>query len=96
MFCGAIGKQKSTDSTLLEPKEAGKFETNLKPLWSLSKWTPKRTTAMSMSRRKVRWQAFRSFLGPILFCFLSLQKGVDHSIFTQELIEINLANIDSC
>ena len=26
MSCGAIGKQKYTDSTLLEPTEAGKFE----------------------------------------------------------------------
>ena len=26
MSCGAIGKQKCTDSTLLEPREAGKFE----------------------------------------------------------------------
>ena len=26
MSCGAIGKQKYTDSTLLEPREAGKFE----------------------------------------------------------------------
>ena len=26
MSCGAIGKQKYTDSTLLEPREASKFE----------------------------------------------------------------------
>ena len=26
MSCGAIGKQKYTDSTFLEPTEAGKFE----------------------------------------------------------------------
>ena len=49
---------------------------NLKPLQSLSKWTPKRTTAMSMSKRNVRWAALRSILGPILpilSCFLSLR-----------------------
>ena len=38
------------------------------------KMDAKGTMAMSMSKRKLRWQAFRSFLGPILFCFLSLWK----------------------
>ena len=46
MTCFSIGKQKYTDSTkLAEPTEAGK----LKPLQSLSKWTPKRKIAMSVS-----------------------------------------------
>ena len=40
---------------------------------SLSKWTPKRMTAMSMSKRNVRWPALRSVLGPILSCFLRLR-----------------------
>ena len=30
MSCGAVGKQKYTDSTLLEPREAGKFEAGFK------------------------------------------------------------------
>ena len=45
----------------------------LKPMQSLSKWTPKIMTAMSMSKRKVRWPALRSVLGPILSCFLRLR-----------------------
>ena len=48
-------------------------QANLKPLQSLSKWTPKRMTAMSMSKRNVRWPALRSVLGPILSCFLRLR-----------------------
>ena len=103
MSSGAIAKQKYTDCTLLEPTEVA----YLKPLQSLSKWTPfsspeplslicnrpardqemtgsgdenewtpKRTTAMSMSERNVRWPALCSVLGPILpilSCFLSLR-----------------------
>ena len=52
MSCGAIGKQKYTDSTLLEPREAGKFEAfaiTFKMDEMAEKW-PKRTTAMAMSK----------------------------------------------
>ena len=69
---------------------------NLKPLQSLSKWTPKRMTAMSMSKRKVRWPALHSLLGPIPSCFLSCFLRLRVFYFTPVLIDINLANIESC
>ena len=50
MSCGAMGKQKYTDFTLLEPREPGKFEA----LAITFKMDAKRTTAMSMSKRNVR------------------------------------------
>ena len=73
MSCGAIGKQKYTDSpTLLESTEAGKIEA----VAITFKMDAKKTTALSMSERNVRWPALRSVLGPILSilsCFLSLR-----------------------
>ena len=63
-----------SESKKMQPPRSSNLQiqklANLKPLQSLSKWTPKRTTAMSMSKRKVRWPALRSVLGPILSCFL--------------------------
>ena len=56
---------------------------NLKALQSLSKWTPKRMTSMSLSKKNVRWPALRSVLGPILpilSCFLSLRSLYFHAI----------------
>ena len=67
-----MGKQKYTDFTLLEPREPGKFEA----LAITFKMDAKRTTAMSMSKRNVRWPALRCVLGPILpilSSFLSLR-----------------------
>ena len=82
MSCGAIRKQKYTDSTLLESTEAGKFEVAcsageivillshfllssgsfnmalsrancaLKPLQSLSKWTPKNNDCNEHEQKK--------------------------------------------
>ena len=127
MSCGAIRKQKYTDSTLLESTEAGKFEVAcsggvfwvgeivillshfllssgsfnmalsrancaLKPLQSLSKWTPKIMTAMSMSKRKVRWPALRSVLGPILSCFLRLRAFYFYAITDWRDLYIIISN----
>ena len=50
MSCSAIRKQKYIDSTLLEPTEAGKFET----VAITFKMDAKKMTVMSMSKRKVR------------------------------------------
>ena len=72
MPCGAIGKQKYTDPTLLEPTKAGKFEA----VAITFKMDAKKNGQMSMSKRNVRWPALRSVLGPILpilSCFLSLR-----------------------
>ena len=71
MSCGAIGKQKYTDSTLLEPTEAGKFEA----VAITFKMDAKKNDRNEHEEKK-RPLALRSVLGPILpilSCFLSLR-----------------------
>ena len=54
MSCGVIRKQKYTDSTLLEPTEAGKFEANAITLKMDAKKNDRNEDGMSMSKRNVR------------------------------------------
>ena len=67
MSCGIIRKQKYTDSTLLEPIEAGKFEAVVITF----KMDAKKNDRNEHEQRKVRWPALCSVLGPILSCFPS-------------------------
>ena len=72
MSCGTIGKQKYTDSTLLERTEAGKFEA----VAITFKMDAKKNDRNEHKQKNVRWLALRSILGPILpilSCFLSLR-----------------------
>ena len=60
MSCGAIGKQKYTDATLLEPTEAGKFEA----VAITFKMDAKKNDRNEHKQKNVRWLALRSILGP--------------------------------
>ena len=74
-----MGKQKYTDSTLLEPREPSKFEA----VAITFKMDAKKNDCNEHEQKNVRWPALRSVLGPILpilSCFLSLRSLYFHAI----------------
>ena len=96
MSCGAIGKQKYTDSTLLEPTEAGKFEA----VAITFKMDAKKNDRNEHEQKKRPLTSTPSVLGPILpilTCFL-IRCLRSFYVFMPVLIEFNqnLATIDSC
>ena len=92
MSCGAIGKQKYTDSTLLEPREAGKFEAG--------------AITFKMDAKKSDRNEHEQKKSPLTSTPLCSSPHSPHSllfsqskiifIFMPVLIEINLPTIDSC
>ena len=89
MSCGVIRKQKYTDSTLLEPTEAGKFEA----VAITFKMDAKKNDRNEHEQKKRPLTSTPLCSRPHSLLF-SPSKSI--LFFTPVLIDINLANIESC
>ena len=92
MSCSAIRKQKYTDSTLLEPTENGKF----KAVAITFKMDAKKNDRNEHEQKKSPLTNTPLSSRPHSLLFLSCFLRLRVFYFTPVLIDINLANIESC
>ena len=90
MSCSAIRKQKYTDSTLLEPTEAGKFET----VAITFKMDAKKNDRNEHEQKKSPLTSIPLSSRPHSLLFFPSKSILFYA--STLLIDINLANIESC